>query len=307
MRRDLLVERLGKQAPARFIPRATAYQCVANELRADLLVNEVALDRFEPGLASKFCAPLRQFRHGYVVDVSTDDAGFELDLAGGLIRLRTGGLDLMLKEVGRRKMDRDTRRDVQRRCIELYVAHELRHLTQGIPYFADVQHLKFNAGSVLLGELDLIADVEAAKVLSIIQICREDRLDWHSYIKRLRDHLFIAGDVALKAFGAPLAKPHKVYRALGIAALTARLDAALRARTEVTCATARQITGVIWPVFNKPTSMTLLALTPELKVLAPNVTVDADELSELAEGVDEWPFQDSVARVSSILATAGLL
>jgi hypothetical protein len=124
---------------ARPIGRRYAYECVANALRAEVLTNADNLRPIEPDIDAKFCQPFRQFDRGYVVTTLATDAGFVLDPAGRIIRLSSQGLDLMMREVARRKIDRFARRDVQRVLTELYVLHEARHISQGFWDFEGVQ------------------------------------------------------------------------------------------------------------------------------------------------------------------------
>ena len=52
--------------------------------------------------------------------------------------------------------------------------------------------------------------------------------------------------------------------------------------------------------------MMILALTPDLVVLAPNVLIDPADLAGLAAGVDKLPFEETVAKMAKVPKVAGI-
>jgi len=288
------------------INRSAVYECAANRLRDEILHNAEKLRLIDPSIEANFCAPYRQFSRGYVVCTLDSDAAFQLNFVNQSIMLNNHGLDILIQEVSKHHISRPTRRDIQRSLVELYVLHEARHISQGFWDFEGVQRIKENGGFYAIGLLDLIADVDAARVLAVLQMTRQGVTERECFLLNLRNNLFLLGEIALKAFGAPLAKPHKIQRALGIACVVARIDHELKYYGLIPQHTLAP-DGIIWPVFSRSGSLTILALTPELKVLCCNVWVDRLLFEELAEKIDEWEFAKSIKMMSDILVNAKLI
>ncbi|CAN0410240.1 unnamed protein product, partial [Phaeothamnion confervicola] len=114
--------------------------------------------------------------------------------------------------------------------VESYFLHEIQHIPQGIWDFPGVQQVKKNVGSYAIAALDLIADVKGARILAGLQTIRQGGPWGEHYLFYLLQNLVVAGEFAVRVFGAPLSKPHKVWRALGLAATAAVVHHTLRER-----------------------------------------------------------------------------
>lgn len=289
------------------LTRKSAYACIANGLREELVSNASFVEYFVGGARQKFVEPLIQYENGFIVSEEPSDAGFEVEDHTRRIKLFVGGLDLMMDEICRRRLDRPTRRGLQRQACESYVLHELRHVSQGMAMFAGVQEIKANAGLTVLGQIDLIADIEAARVHAAMNIGRSGNQNWNAYWWALRTNLFMMGEIAVKAFKAPSHKPHKIQRALGIAAMTSRLDRALASGVKFEPNLKLPPDAIIWPAFTDGTGITILTIWPDIGVLHSGVATDPVEFEALAADVDVRPFEDTIAKIGALLDRAEIV
>lgn len=101
-----------------------------------------------------------------------------------------------------------------------YVLHEVRHRTQGLAEFEDVQALKSVAGPAAMSEYDTLADRDAAMALATLYAEDDSR---GAYLSAFRDALFFSSKFFFQIFPIPASRPDKVARAMAILFMAARL------------------------------------------------------------------------------------
>lgn len=188
-------------------------------------------------------------------------------------------------------------------ALEQLVLHELSHITVGLIRFGDVQALKGMIGVHALGELDLVADASAARIGARLEMLRAQEKGDANYASRLLQQLFVMGNYAFPAFGAPTDKPHKRQRFLGLAMMAARVHEFMRRDTP--CKLERgelTVDTPLYPYFEPDGKMLVSAFAPDRILWGGGaVRVDPQLLSLTCEELDKVPFQVSVSRAAELL------
>ncbi|MCW2351202.1 hypothetical protein [Sphingobium sp. B12D2B] len=105
------------------------------------------------------------------------------------------------------------------RLVVQYVFHELRHRTQGLSRYEDIQKLK-GLDSSIVSDYDVFADRDAASAVAMIYAKDESRA---TYLELFRDALFFSTNYFFQVFPVPVNRPDKVARAMAILFMAARL------------------------------------------------------------------------------------
>lgn len=151
------------------------------------------------------------------IRVSDDlgDAGFALSNDGKQIDISLTALNLIESQGRKTNYDGLDKEDFREFALSLYLFHEMHHVVQGLISFEDVQLLKRTAGIHKLGEMDVIADIVAAQVVAAIYSARKSG-DRREFAEGFYAALCFMISFCFPAFGFPIARRHKVQRALGI-------------------------------------------------------------------------------------------
>ena len=154
-------------------------------------------------------------------------------------------------------------------AIELFLLHEVRHSSQGVGNYADVQRIKIRS-ETLVGQFDLNADRDAAHGYALLRAIDERASDVETYLKYFSEALFFMGQYCFPAFKIPLSKPHKVTRALGLTLMLVRYILADRdnAVLKVHCAHL-PLDAVLVPELSADWGrLTLFAYSPDHELVA---------------------------------------
>lgn len=277
-----------------FRARAEIYTALSTQLRNDILNKEYELSQFEGRIGPKYCDTLRRFNNGFTTE-NLAEAGFRMDRENSLIRLGQLGLDRMMKELSRRGIQPKKRRKIQCSLVELYVLHEIRHISQNFCPFVAIQKIKQNVGLHAFGEIDLIADIDAAKVLAALQFIRDSALGITVYYQNFYDNLLAIGNIATPAFGAPMSRPHKFQRAMGIAISAARLKTHLENKfISGNFGNTLPLEAVIWPAYSELGSVSLMLLSPEYMIVKADASMDVNFLLDFDRLIARGQFEKSL-------------
>lgn len=106
------------------------------------------------------------------------------------------------------------------RVVVEYMLHEVRHRTQGLAEFSDVQALKAIAGASVMAEYDTFADRDAALAMAALYAEDESR---SAFLRSFREALFFSTTYFFQVFPIPANRPDKIARAMAILFMAARL------------------------------------------------------------------------------------
>ncbi|MGP9820936.1 hypothetical protein ACTZWW_13045 [Salinarimonas sp. NSM] len=187
-----------------------------------------AIRKFCEDLDLKIIRPLNRLSGGVAFEYLSGDAAFEIDEDEKRMLLNLNAIEMIFANI----LELDSLANytetvaLSERLVELYVLHELIHVSQNLYRFSDVQALKRLASHDRLGELDLLADHDAARFVAAVMMARSQASGRNGFLNHLLTSLVAMNTVAPTTFGAPPDKPHKQRRFLGSAISTAFLDEA---------------------------------------------------------------------------------
>lgn len=101
-----------------------------------------------------------------------------------------------------------------------YVLHELRHRTQGLCEYSEVQMLKNLAGPAAIAEYDTFADRDAAMAVAVMYAEDGSRA---AFLRSFREALLFSTDYFFQTFPIPADRPDKIARVMSILFMAARL------------------------------------------------------------------------------------
>jgi hypothetical protein len=108
-------------------------------------------------------------------------------------------------------------------AVEQFIAHELFHCGQNLLTLRDVQAVRNLGSPELVASFDLSADIASAKLVARLDTARCQNPVDDVYAQKLQMQLRIMCEFAVKAFGAPLTKLHKLMRFIGLLLVSARI------------------------------------------------------------------------------------
>lgn len=191
-------------------------------------------------------------------------------------------------------------------AVEQLVLHEISHITVGLVHFSDVKALKGLIGVSALGELDLIADVSAARIGARLEMLRAQERGSANFASRLLQQLYVMGNYAFPAFRAPADKPHKRQRFLGLAMMAARiLDFMQRTPSCQLGDSELPIDTPLHPHFDADGNILISAFMPDRVIWGTAARVSPELLQKTCDDLDRVPFAVSVARAGILLQQIG--
>lgn len=275
---------------------------LARQLRRIVLREGEVWDRFYPGFKTRFVRPFESISAIRFAPL-TSGAAFELNKSTGVMTMNTGHATGMFNAIlldvadtnGRSGVENLDESEVSRlmmMALMLLIFHEVRHSSQGVAEYDTMQGLKKLGLERVIGDLDLLADRDAAHAYAILNSIESGDPSSHAYITAFRDALFFMGQYCFPAFKVPQDKPYKVARALGLTMMLARIVLAERDnRIQQEHAGALPLDVALMPQI-RPLydGITILAYTPDLRVLSIDSDIDPTFLSSLCAKLDSAPF-----------------
>jgi hypothetical protein len=224
-----------------------------------------------PAFEGRILRPRRALRRVHF-SVAPSEAAFEWREAENEVILNAGHVAKMMSEIEAAERsfaaagtaDRARIEYFRNMAVEMFVVHEVTHIGQGVPHFSAVQILKDTEGELLLGKLDIDADVLAAKTLAWLQNFELGDGSREEFVRRFGDALYFLTRVCIPAFGVTLAKRGKLTRALGLFLMFVRAAALDRYLSD----SALPVEAPLMPVFSADCRLvTLSTMNPELEIL----------------------------------------
>jgi hypothetical protein len=170
-----------------------------------------------------FLLNIRQVKVGNL----PQERGFLYNSQRSILKVSPPGLNLIFSVAERLNLDGLAKDAFCEVALSLYLFHEAHHIMQGLSEFENVQAVKRIAGENRLGELDLIADTVAAQIFAAVETANgNDRKEYYcaAFVSAL--HFMIK--FCFPAFGFPIARRHKVQRALGVVIMALLAEGELR-------------------------------------------------------------------------------
>jgi hypothetical protein len=284
----------------------------ANRLRRDLELWGPALRKVIRDFDAGYLQTLIAYPGDFRVDLLDTDASFVTDIDSRSIVFNRAGIRAFVRPINRMAKRGEISgeiADIAREiAIEQFVIHELGHCRQNLISFDDVQQVKSLAGPMVLGELDVVADARTVEVCARLEYLRADERGGLCLASRVRDQLYVMGEFAFKAFKAPLDKPHKISRFLGLTMMAARAHSALESgvvprRLEGSI----ELTVPLFPQFNLDTGSMLIFAFDADRIIWSMGMVDPTLLKLTCVELDSAPFAVSIARATELLRQLGRL
>jgi len=286
---------------------------IAAGVRERILEHEKALNAAAPGFERRFVQPFKAIKRIEFDDLDSG-AAFVLDEPTRVMTFNTGHVRSLLDAI-MRDVDTATERlapgeigRLARLAIELLILHEVRHLSQGVGDYGDVQKLKA-ISEMLVGEFDLLADRDAAQAYALLRTLEEGTAKPVDYVRFFAEAIFFMGQYCFPAFKAPLNKPSKVARALGLTLMVARI-----ARADVTetidadhAGRLPLDTALVPEIAPDWTKLTIFAYNPDLQLVSVAVEVDILSLYGICERLDDGNFDELVEDVVRFIRTVPLI
>lgn len=282
----------------------------AHNLQRDMVGFAPRLSRVVPDFRARFAPALAAYPLPFQIKKLRDDGAFavatrQLVFNLNSFRLFHAPIDRMERQG---LITADNASIARQIAIEQLIVHEMTHLTVGLINFEDVQHLKTLMGPNILGELDLIADATAARICARLEMYRAEEKRTANYAWRLQQQLFVMGNFALPAFGAPADKPHKRRRFLGLAMMTARLNDFLNQSGRKLPAIEYPIDTPLYPYVDPASGVMLIsAFNADRTIWGKTANVDAGLLKLTYDEIETATFAETVNRASMLLKQAGVL
>lgn len=260
---------------------------MATSLRQRVLRHGPTFELVAPGFDRRFVRPFQSLTR---IDFAkfTSGAAFEFDPTTRVMTVSTGhAVGILNAIISDLKQTDDKLHPLEvgrlvRLAIELFLLHEVRHFSQGVANYADVQRLK-NQSEMLVGEFDLHADRDAAHGYALLRAVEESASDVESYLSYFSEALFFMGQFCFPAFKTPLVKLHKVFRALGITLMLGRYVLAERENQVLKVHFGHlPLDAVLMPEISADWSkLTIFAYTPDLEL----VTIDYQIAPEIIRSI----------------------
>lgn len=282
----------------------------AHNLQRDLVGFTPRLSRAVPDFRARFAPVLAAHPLPFQIKKLRDDGAFavasrQLIFNLNSFRLFHAPIDRMERQ---RLIAPDNATIARQIAIEQLIIHEMTHLTIGLISFEDVQHLKTLMGPNVLGELDLIADTTAARICARLEMYRAQEKGAANYAWRLQQQLFVMGNFALPAFGAPADKPHKRRRFLGLAMMTARLNDFLNQSGRKLPTIEYPIDTPLYPYVDPVSGIMLIsAFNADRTIWGKTANVDIGLLKQTYHEIETATFAETVNRASILLKQTGVL
>jgi hypothetical protein len=229
-------------------------------------------------------------------------------LAGGTMTVNVGHVRNLLEAIihdvdtAEARLEPSDLGRLVRLAIELFILHEVRHHSQGVSDYADVQKLK-TISEMLVGQFDLFADRDAAHAYALLRAVEERAAKPADYVRYFSEALFFMGQFCFPAFKAPLVKPHKVARALGISLMLARIALAEKEGTTAVLQAGRlPLDTTLMPEIAADWSkLTIFAYNPDLQLIAVAIDIDSAVLRDICERLDDGNFDHLLPDVIRLL------
>lgn len=267
----------------------------------DLHDCRVGARRLVPDIEKKLLSILGQFPRGFEAGDTKGSGAILLDR--GVIVLDRGAIEMMWETISSLGEDAETEAALLVRAIELFAVHETLHISQGIARIDDVQLIKRVAPLDVLGQLDLVADHDAARFVAALHVARGGGEGRQRYLEELLTTQVMINQVAPQTFKAPADKPHKRHRFLGIALHAALLHRLLSTGRWMEFEERHfSLDEPIYPFVGVEVGQ--IVLTRIGSVSGPVVTIIQvlpSFLKELMDGLDTEKFATSFARVAKVI------
>jgi hypothetical protein len=238
------------------------------------------------------------------VDLDSD-AAFELTTETNDYRFNTKAAQILLASVDSEVAEENASRPsdqrlgtreisrLKRDSIQLFLLHELSHVHQGLAQFETVQIIKDLDQPDLLGQLDVIADRNAAVLFAGIHASH----DPETFLAKFEQALYLMGNYAFPAFKFPREKKHKVSRALGLCVMLSRI---------VMCTQRHlpqdEILELLVPlyVYFGNDSILVLELSPTSKIVGYKAGLNETFIQGLTNSIGERPFKQLLAETIAL-------
>ncbi|MDR6660579.1 hypothetical protein J2W51_003149 [Tardiphaga robiniae] len=282
----------------------------ARALQADLIGFSPRLSRVVPDFSSRFAPLLKAYPRPFLVKKFKNDSAFtvtprQLSFNLASVRLFHEPIDKMEH---RKLMPPDIADIARHIAIEQLIVHEMTHLSVGLIRFDEVQTFKRLVGVNALGELDLIADATAARVCARLEMYRAQEKGTPNYASRLLQQIYVMGDFALPAFGAPPDKLHKRQRFLGLAMMAARLHDFLERGGRYLAASEYPIDTPLYPYVDIDAGVVMIsAFNPDRTLWGTTANVDASLLKTACDNLEKVAFAETVNHARQLLNQIGVL
>jgi hypothetical protein len=267
---------------------------VGSSLRRRVLRYGKAFERIAPGFNQRFVIPFKEIKRIEFKEI-TSGAAFEIE--DGFMTMNTGHIRGLLLEIvtdvdnSPHQLQESEIGRLVRLAIELFILHEVRHLSQGVDEYESVQKLKIIAEK-LVGQFDLIADRDAAHAYALLRGAEKKKSNFGDYIRHFGEALFFMGQFCFPAFKTPLNKPHKVARALGLTMMLARIALAQTLGYDAKRANSMPLDTALMPEIAPDwAKITIFAFNPDLHLVAIAVEVDPIMLESICERLDDGNFE----------------
>ena len=266
---------------------------LAQTLKKRVLSFGPAFESAQPGFIRKFVLPFKQIQR---FEFDTISSGAAYELRDGVMTMNTAHVQNLLEAIvndvdtaAYRLKDGEIGRLV-RLAVELFILHEVRHTSQGVGDYADVQKLKA-LSEKLVGQFDLLADRDAAQAYALLRATEKKKSNYNDYVRHFGEALFFMGQYCFPAFKAPLTKPHKVARALGLTMMLARIALWHELGHDAKRADRLPLDTPLMPeIASDWTKITIFAFNPDLQLVAIAVEVDPEQLENICERLDKGNF-----------------
>jgi hypothetical protein len=243
---------------------------------------------------------------------SPSNAAFSFDSKTGQMLINAAHISAIFDQVkvirasARRPMSRASLRELRIAAVEAFLLHEWRHFAQGIAMFESVQAVKDTEGPEFLARLDLIADVDAARVLGWLEAFEAGERSAAAFRRGFHRTLRFICAACVPAFGVPIARLAKVRRALGLYFMLSRFEL-----DELEFDLGRSplkyvpFDVTLMPAFDtKWSTMSLTVVDPGIEVIVPRLQLEKGAIERLVEDINAGRFFDALARAQYIMALA---
>jgi hypothetical protein len=148
------------------------------------------------------------------------ESAFLLDESAGIVSFRSTGIEAILKGVDRILSevditDREEAEHLKQLAVNLFVAHELLHISQNFPHFPSVADIKRGVPGLGLPLLDAVADIVAASICAHAEQLRLEEDGEEAFLRRFANTLIVSYSVGTIVFDSRT-KAEKRQRALGL-------------------------------------------------------------------------------------------
>jgi hypothetical protein len=194
---------------------------------------------------------------------------------------------------------------VIKRTALLFLFHELSHVRQGVGRYESVAKLKQLAGANVMADLDLIADRDAAIVVS--GLLAGGKLDRREQLQAFKSMLFLMGQYCFPVFGFSRENLPKMARAVGLVLMAARLSAAdwVEGWSKDDESLALDSCLMCYPGADL-SSLSLHILEPSPRILTVEADLPDQDLAQLVASIETGAFEHAISCGCSILRSIGM-